>query len=167
MIPWNKGKEVLALKGHPDWRTSEVIERSKIQLKELGLKRRGIMPKNLHMLVGKNHWNWKGGISRIERKIRRMKEYLNWRTAIFMRDNYLCVDCGKTDCYITAHHIKSFVNIIKDNKIKTMNDAKNCSEMWDINNGKTLCENCHEKTDNYKARAKMPNGLTLSQFCGV
>jgi hypothetical protein len=27
-----------------------------------GIKRRGIIPKNLDSLNGENHWNWKGGI---------------------------------------------------------------------------------------------------------
>ena len=30
-----------------------------------------------------------------------------------------------------------------------MEKAKKCKELWDINNGETLCIACHKKTDSY------------------
>lgn len=101
-----------------------------------------------------NHFNWKGGISKVDKLVRRMKEYIDWRDSVFARDNYTCQDCGATKTYVTAHHIKSFSSILKENKIKDVEGARDCCELWDISNGKTLCEPCHEQTDNYKGRAK-------------
>jgi len=49
--------------------------------------------------------------------------------------------------------LKSFNKIIKENNIFNILDARKCKEMWDINNGVTLCEECHLMTDNYKGRA--------------
>jgi len=91
-------------------------------------------------LTGKNNPNWKGGTSREYKNGYYSKEYINWRTAVFERDNYTCQVCGTTGDkkYLTAHHIKSF--------------AHYPSLRFDVNNGKTLCEDCHEKTDNYKGR---------------
>lgn len=37
------------------------------------------------------------------------------------------------------------MNIIIDNEIQTLNNAKLCKELWDINNGITLCKLCHIK----------------------
>ena len=136
-IPWNKG-----LKGfkHSD-KTKEKIR--------LG-----------H--IGKKHWwgksgsenpNWKGGITIIDRLVRRMKEYLQWRSDVFQRDNWTCKTCGKNGCYVTAHHIKGLNKIIRENNIHNIKEARVCKELWDINNGVTLCEDCHKLTDNYRGRA--------------
>lgn len=113
--------------------------------------------------LGKKHWwakngsdnpNWKGGISGIDRLVRRMREYLQWRSDIFQRDRWTCRTCGKNGCYVTVHHIKSFHTILKENNIKSIKDARLCKELWDIDNGVTLCEDCHKLTDNYKGRQK-------------
>lgn len=125
-VPWNKGKKC-------PWISEKNIEYNKTHKREL-------------------HPHWKGGISKIDKIIRRLPEYLNWRKNIFIRDNFTCVDCNKSDCYITAHHKKSFSSIIRENNIKNTDDARSCFELWDLNNGKTLCEDCHSKTDNYRGK---------------
>lgn len=89
--------------------------------------------------AGKNHWNWKGGNSRGYKTGYYSTEYLNWRKQVFERDNYTCQECfGERGQYITAHHIKSFAHYPKLRFV--------------LNNGITLCEECHKKTDNYKGR---------------
>jgi 5-methylcytosine-specific restriction endonuclease McrA len=99
------------------------------------------------------HWNWKGGISKIDKSIRQMPEYKQWRSDCFERDNWTCQTCNIRGVYLTVHHIKSFVSILKEYKLKSTLEAIDCKELWDINNGVTLCENCHSLTDNYKGRA--------------
>lgn len=89
--------------------------------------------------AGENHYKWKGGRSKGYKLGYYSLEYRNWRKEVFDRDNYSCVDCGEAG-YITAHHIKSF--------------AYYPELRYELSNGKTLCEKCHEKTDNYKGRAK-------------
>jgi len=90
--------------------------------------------------TGENNPNWKGGISRGYKSKYYTAEYKQWRRDIFIRDEYTCQDCGRKDIYVTAHHIKSFAHYPE--------------LRFAIDNGKTLCENCHKKTDNYKGRAK-------------
>lgn len=102
---------------------------------------------------GSKSWNWKDGISAIDKRVRRMKEYLDWRGSIFKRDDFTCVYCGYNG-YVTAHHIKSFANILRENRIADVDKARLCTELWDINNGITLCEDCHSQTDNYKGRGR-------------
>lgn len=103
--------------------------------------------------IGAKNHNWKNGISDIDHSIRRMPEYLEWRYNIFKRDNWTCIKC-EAKKYVTAHHIKSFSKLIKENGIKTRDEARNCPALWDLKNGKTLCEKCHSETDNYRGKAK-------------
>jgi len=103
-------------------------------------------------LTGKNSPAWKGGISKIDKLCRVMTEYKQWRTDIFIRDNWTCVLCGMNKCYVTVHHTKGFSKIIRENRIKNILDARACDEMWDLDNGITLCEECHSKTDNYRRK---------------
>ncbi len=102
---------------------------------------------------GDKNYNWKGGISKIDKSCRCMSEYKQWRSDCFVRDNWTCQTCRISGVYVTVHHKKSFSKIIKENNIKNVLDARKCSELWDINNGVTLCEDCHKLTDNYKGRA--------------
>ena len=105
---------------------------------------------------GKDAGHWKGGISSLEAIIRQLPEYYQWRSDVYRRDNWTCQTCGKKSggIKIDAHHIKPFAQIIKENKIKTVEQALNCEELWNINNGLTLCKKCHSKIHNCKSRNK-------------
>lgn len=86
---------------------------------------------------GKNHPNWKGGITK-GRKERNQKKYRNWRKEIFERDKYTCQTCKarnfkgrRKTVYLEVHH-----------KIPWVINKK---LRFEINNGLTLCKNCHYK----------------------
>lgn len=105
---------------------------------------------------GNKSKNWNGGITSIKEQIRDMPKYKEWRTLVFQRDNYLCKDCyGKNrPCvYLEAHHIKPFSVIINMYNIKSIIEAENCKELWDVNNGLTLCRICHFKTESFGKRS--------------
>jgi len=61
---------------------------------------------------------------------RRTTEYKAWRAAVLARDEYECVRCGNTED-LHAHHIEP----ISENLLKAL----------DIDNGETLCEDCHRR----------------------
>lgn len=84
---------------------------------------------------GEKHRSWKGGITPINEKIRKTREYMEWRHAVFVRDNYTCQECQKHGGNLHADHIKPFFLYPE--------------LRFDINNGRTLCIPCHRKTPTY------------------
>jgi len=104
--------------------------------------------KRFPKVTGEKHWNWKGGISKLSFLIRNLPEMKNWIQSVFKKHNWTCIECGKKGD-INAHHIKSFKLIIEENKISSIQEALDCSELWDTSNGQTLCIGCHRKTDTY------------------
>lgn len=80
---------------------------------------------------GEKHWNWKGGISGENNKIRHSIEYKKWRTSVYERDNYTCVFCGQVGGKLNADHIKPFADFPE--------------LRFDIDNGRTVCISCHRK----------------------
>lgn len=88
--------------------------------KEAGLKRRG-----------KNHHNWNPERESEDRiKERKYPEYKKWRINIFERDEFTCKICGDDKGgNLIAHHIFSYSDY-PELRI-------------DLNNGITLCEECH------------------------
>lgn len=108
-------------------------ESAKAKMSEVSKKRIGV----------KSH-NWKGGITPKNQKIRNSEEYKQWRLSVFERDNYSCVLCGNRSSVgnpvtLNADHIKPF--------------AYYPELRLDVNNGRTLCVDCHRNTDTYCGRA--------------
>lgn len=82
------------------------------------------------------HPLWKGGLSR------RGQEYYDWRLKVWERDNFTCQRCGARNgngktIQLEAHHIKPFAEFPK--------------LRYELENGITLCEECHSIVDKYRA----------------
>ncbi len=65
------------------------------------------------------------------------KEYQKWRSDVFQRDNWTCQTCGKKSeigkcVYLEAHHIKKWAYFPE--------------LRYEVNNGITLCKECHRLT---------------------
>ena len=78
---------------------------------------------------GENNSNWKNGSTPKLIQARTNRQYEDWRNQVYAKDYYTCQCCGKTNTNINAHHILNF--------------AHNEELRYDVNNGITLCEECH------------------------
>ena len=97
--------------------------------------------------IGKDNNNWRNGKSTISHLIRSSIECEKWRQSVFEKDNYTCQKCGnKAGGNLNAHHKKSLSLIIEENNLLNIIDSKGCKPLWDINNGITLCEECHTQS---------------------
>lgn len=138
--PWNKGKRgvtvVPSRKGCSAWNkrlTKETDERVKKHAE-------GQIGRPKPWLIGEKNHLWRGGITKENAKIRTSLEYKNWRRSVFERDNYTCQECGARngrgkEIVIHADHIKPFAVYIK--------------LRFKIDNGRTLCKDCHMDTFSY------------------
>lgn len=102
----------------------------------------------------RNHWNWKWSNKFLRIKISNGIEYKTWRSLVMFRDNFTCKICWVTTWgwnKVTFHvdHIKPFATILKENCITTVESALSCKELFDTNNWRLLCKECHLKTDTY------------------
>lgn len=79
----------------------------------------------------------------IYRSVRDCFKMSSWTQRVFKRDNYTCKQCGLRGNELNAHHIKPFAQIMKSNNITSLEDALFCEELWDLENGITLCKKCH------------------------
>lgn len=89
---------------------------------------------------GKLASNWQGGKTPELKRLRNSTEYAKWRKAVFQRDDYTCVICKQRGGWLEADHIKAFAHYPE--------------HRFDINNGRTLCVDCHRQTDNYGWKAR-------------
>ena len=93
------------------------------QCPKCGLKRRS----------KENHYKYNPLLTQEEREKRDMfnGEIRKWRDKVYKRDNYTCQSCNKKGGKINSHHIYSW------DKYK--------EKRFDVDNGITLCEDCHKK----------------------
>lgn len=87
--------------------------------------------------IGKDHWNWKGGITPELELLRHSLEYEIWKLEVYKRDKGKCRLCGIRcdDKTIVAHHLNNF------------NDFPELR--FSVDNGIVLCRSCHIKLHNY------------------
>ena len=157
-VAWNKGKKLGKLSDEQKMKISVSVSKyligrkkpdwvkKKIRNTLLGrplsettkLKMMGRMPWNkdkpFYAIRGEKHWAWDK--ERKKRHVLRGRiEYKQWRKLVFEKDDYTCQMCGIKGKNLQADHIKSFAYFPK--------------LRLDVNNGRTLCKNCHEQTSTY------------------
>jgi len=94
---------------------------------------------------GEESLNWKGGISFKMRGLRATGKYTSFRKAVRNRDE-VCVHCG-SDEKLHVDHIKP---------VKFFPEL-----IFEITNGRLLCEICHKATDTYGHKIEK---LTINDF---
>ena len=92
--------------------------------------------------AGDKHYNWKGGITPINKLLRLSSMWRIWREAVFLRDNFTCQNPNCEFCNnqigikLHPHHIKSLAN--------------NPELVFKVDNGITYCEEFHIKSGLHK-----------------
>ena len=100
---------------------------------------------------------WKGGANSENDTLRHRREYKDWRNSVYERDNYTCQCCGVRGGNLNAHHINQF--------------SAYPEIRYDVNNGITMCENCHDSTKDgsfhnvYGTHDTTPSQLQEYIFC--
>lgn len=91
---------------------------------------------------GELHWNWQGGKKPINERIRNSLEMKLWREAVFRRDNWTCVWCG-------IKFIKGITGVVQIQADHIKPFALFPELRFAIDNGRTLCIDCHRTTDTW------------------
>lgn len=106
--------------------------------------------------IGEKSSSWKGGVSSLSRFIRTNVLYFEWRNKVYKRDGYKCVVCDSKK-KLHADHIKPLcdiinplVNIFGKEEFKKLSYVS--QSIYDVSNGRLLCEECHKKTPSWGSR---------------
>ena len=115
---------------------------------------------------GAKNYHWKGGYGTLAHRIRQLQESRDLRINCFIKNSHTCQECFQKGGKIEAHHIKAFSIIFREflkqysqfspieDKETLLRLAVSYEPFWNINNVKTLCKSCHEKTENYRGKSK-------------
>jgi 5-methylcytosine-specific restriction endonuclease McrA len=137
----NKGKKLSEETKRKISKSSLGKKKSKQHCENISKGQKG-KPKPL--LRGEKNYNWKGGITPVYYQIRNHFKTRQWRSDVFTRDNFTCQDCGDNKGgNLEVHHIEELNKIMEKYQIKTLEQALYCEILWNINNGRTLCQKCH------------------------
>jgi len=90
---------------------------------------------SLSVHLGDKSHLWKGGLTKRSKIEKTCAKYRHWRMSVFKRDNFTCVICGVHNRTLEADHIKP--------------QSVHPELRYDLKNGRTLCHECHKKTDTY------------------
>lgn len=93
--------------------------------------------------IGEDCPAWKGGLSAENLLIRTSSDMIRWKKYVFERDDYTCQKCGVRNgngksIILNAHHIFPF--------------AEYPEKRFDVDNGLTLCEDCHKAEHKQKSK---------------
>ena len=87
--------------------------------------------------------------------IRKSWMFRRWRDQVFKRDQYSCQLCkDNKGGNLNADHIVPFAVLMKINNIFSLEDAEKCDKFWSLENGRTLCVECHKKTETYGQKTR-------------
>lgn len=101
--------------------------------------------------MGSKNPSWMGGLKEVGSRIRNSVKYFDWRQSVYIRDDFTCQKCCQRGGVLNAHHIKRFSVLLEEVKrnlplIDLFDASMLYSPFWDISNGITLCEKCHNET---------------------
>lgn len=104
-------------KGKGAWWTCECECGAVVSVRSSDLIKSGTVSCGCHRLnlsslrSRENHYRWDSNKTDEDRAIgRKYPEYIQWRNAVYKRDNYTCQVCGKQGGGFEAHHLYSYAD---------------------------------------------------------
>jgi hypothetical protein len=55
---------------------------------------------------------------------------------------------------LEVHHPKRFEDICKENNVSTVKEALACKELWNLNNGISICYGCHKDIESLRTKLR-------------
>lgn len=92
---------------------------------------------------GAGHYKWKGGITPLTVSIRVCAKSLYWYKQVKRAANFACEICSTRGGKLEAHHKRPFAYLMDWHQITSLEAAQDCRELFDLNNGMCLCQQCH------------------------
>ena len=144
---FQKEQASIAYTGKP--RTEET--KRKISIAKVGKQlseehKRKLSIAHIGIQAGSNSPSWKGGITPVYFAVRNSLAMKQWRNQVFTRDNYTCQVCNQNKSgNLCVHHKVFFNHIIWQYNITNLEEAEKCTDLWNVENGITLCKDCHKQ----------------------
>jgi hypothetical protein len=78
---------------------------------------------------------------------------------VLKRDNFTCQVCStctkdNKSLRLEVHHANRFDDICIENGISTVEQALTCKELWNLNNGVSICYGCHKDIEKLRTKLK-------------
>lgn len=105
---------------------------------------KGVNSRKAH--IGSTHPKYINDREKIKKK-RLKHESIEWRKEVFKRDNYTCQICGNRGGKLNADHILPY------SLFEELRES--------LSNGRTLCKDCHKKTNTYGNKLQ---GISRQEF---
>ena len=158
MKRWLSSREFCSRVCLYSWRTGNPEYKARLNLEGLAIGHKnarlnGFQKGHVPTTSGETHHAWKGGVSDFNNNLRKIAEYDQWRLRVFERDNFTCQECWVRGGHLQADHTKPFAIIVREYEIDSYEKARSCIELWDIANGRTLCQKCHLKSPTWGIKA--------------
>lgn len=116
---------------------------------------------------GDKCYNWKGGITPVYRHIRGHSKYKEWCHALLEKHDYTDTFTHKKGGRLSCHHIIPVNMLIRMYNIQTIEEAVQCSLIWDLNNGIVLLKSAHDRFHNLYGDGKNIYELTDEQLADL
>lgn len=124
-------------------------QKGKAVSEDVKQKLRDAWARNRENRIGYKAPSWKGGVTPEHINIRNSVEMERWRISVFERDDWRCQECGKRgNGELHAHHIQSF--------------SEYPQLRFVLDNGITVCRDCHMKIHRNSYEAHKINPLPVS-----
>lgn len=98
--------------------------------------------------------------------LRRTAAYKKWKNSCLERDDYTCQKCGSRS-NIIIHHIEQLYSIVQKYN-NNLDDIIKSAEFNDLENGLSLCTECHQKEHPWmkNQKGKFVNSIAASSSTG-